>query len=209
MEEIITDADLRKAAVARVGPQDAASKVLQRLPKLVTVPVSGPYLAKQSGVVKLNTSALLQKSLAKKQSAAPRPVFDLAKAKKEALTTKESNAGDRWFNMPKTEVTPSIKRDLQLLKLRNVLDPKRHYRREDSKEFPKYFQTGTVIEGPTEFFSSRLTRKQRKQTLADEILADAATKNYFKRKYDEIQASKTSGGKNHYKKVKKRRTRGY
>lgn len=33
-------------------------------------------------------------------------------------------------------------------------------------------QIGTVIEGPTEYFSGRLTKKQRKQTIVDEILAD-------------------------------------
>ena len=63
--------------------------------------------------------------------------------------------------MPRTEITPQIRRDLQLLKLRNVLDPKRHYRKDDSKGFPKYFQTGKIVDGPTEFFSARLTKKER------------------------------------------------
>lgn len=36
----------------------------------------------------------------------------------------------------------------------------------------KTAQIGTVIEGPTEYFSARLTKKQRKQTIVDEILAD-------------------------------------
>lgn len=107
--------------------------------------------------------------------------------------------------MPRTEITPQIRRDLQLLKLRNVLDPKRHYRKDDSKGFPKYFQTGKIVDGPTEFFSARLTKKERKQTLADEILADNKAKAYFKRKFDEIQKSKTSGGKNFYKRVKRKR----
>ena len=42
--------------------------------------------------------------------------------------------------MPATEVTPEIKLDLQLLKMRNVLDRKRHYKKDDSKGLPKYFQ---------------------------------------------------------------------
>lgn len=36
----------------------------------------------------------------------------------------------------------------------------------------KTAQLGTVIEGRTEFFSGRIPKKQRKQTLVDEILAD-------------------------------------
>jgi len=42
--------------------------------------------------------------------------------------------------MPATEVTPEIKLDLQLLKMRNVLDRKRHYKKDESKGIPKYFQ---------------------------------------------------------------------
>ncbi|CAJ0846299.1 4108_t:CDS:2 [Entrophospora sp. SA101] len=76
--------------------------------------------------------------------------------------------------MPKPEITPEIKNDLQVLKLRNVLDPKRFYKKDNSKKFPKYFQ------GPTEFYSSRLPRKERKQTIVDELLADDQAKKYYK-----------------------------
>jgi hypothetical protein len=41
--------------------------------------------------------------------------------------------------MPATEITPSLKQDLTLLQMRNVLDPKRHYRA-SAKALPKYFQ---------------------------------------------------------------------
>ncbi|CAJ0750530.1 18058_t:CDS:2 [Entrophospora sp. SA101] len=82
--------------------------------------------------------------------------------------------------MPKPEITPEIKNDLQVLKLRNVLDPKRFYKKDNSKKFPKYFQIGTIIEGPTEFYSSRLPRKERKQTIVDELLADDQAKKYYK-----------------------------
>ena len=51
----------------------------------------------------------------------------------------EATAGEKWFNMPATELTTTIKRDLTLLQMRNVLDPKRHYRA-SAKALPKYFQ---------------------------------------------------------------------
>ena len=48
-----------------------------------------------------------------------------------------------------------MKRDLRLLRLRGVMDPKRFYKSADQTKFPKYFQFGTVVEGPTEFYSGQ------------------------------------------------------
>lgn len=117
-------------------------------------------------------------------------------------TTETSD--ERWFNMKQPEITPEIKRDLQIIKQRSALDPKRHYKK-DKWEIPKFFQMGTIIEGNTEFYSSRLKRKERGKTMVEELLHDDTTKKYFKRKYHEIQQTKTSGRKGFYKKVKNAR----
>ncbi|KAF3564893.1 hypothetical protein DY000_02017702 [Brassica cretica] len=47
-----------------------------------------------------------------------------------------------WFDMPAPTMTPELKRDLQLLKLRDVMDPKTHYKRVASQSnlAGKYFQ---------------------------------------------------------------------
>ncbi|RWW61347.1 hypothetical protein BHE74_00031590, partial [Ensete ventricosum] len=58
------------------------------------------------------------------------------------------------FDMPALTITPEIKKDLEILKV------------------------GTVIEPASEFFSGRLTKKERKTTLADELLHDDALKAY-------------------------------
>lgn len=90
--------------------------------------------------------------------------------------------------------------------MRNVLDPHRHYRKDSSKgKIPEYSQVGTVIEGPTEFFSSRIVKKDRKKSFLDEVAADQKNKERFKNKYNEIQDKKRSGKKEHYKKVMKKR----
>jgi hypothetical protein len=60
---------------------------------------------------------------------------------------------------------------------------------------------GTIIEGPAEFFSARLSNKDRKRTLVEEVLAGESATQRFKSKYKEIQAAKTSGKKAHYKKM--------
>ncbi|KAI8366461.1 Fcf2 pre-rRNA processing-domain-containing protein [Choanephora cucurbitarum] len=122
--------------------------------------------------------------------------------KKERLAEREKTTGKAWFDMPKTEITDEIKRDLQVLKMRHILDRKRHYKKMGKRSDPKYFQIGTIIESPTEFFSARLTKKERKQNIVDELMASDELKQYYKRKYNEVQDKSTSGGKKHFKKLK-------
>jgi Fcf2 pre-rRNA processing len=42
--------------------------------------------------------------------------------------------------MPATEITEEVKRDLEVLQMRSVLDPKTFYKKNDLKVLPKYFQ---------------------------------------------------------------------
>jgi hypothetical protein len=110
-----------------------------------------------------------------------------------------------WYNLPKTELTPQLKRDLQLLNMRAVLDPKRMYKKQGKFKVPEYSQVGVLVEGPTEFFSGRLQNKDRKGTFVDEALATEASNGRFKKKYGEVQMSKTSGKKAFYKALKAKR----
>lgn len=119
---------------------------------------------------------------------------------KQKKVDKEADSGSNWFNMKQPELTDAVKRDIAIIKQRSALDPKRHYKKEKWNT-PKYFEMGTIIEGNTEFYS-RMNRRDRGTSLADEILRDGDSQKYFKRKYSEIQAQKTSGGKKHYKNVK-------
>ena len=43
-----------------------------------------------------------------------------------------------------------------------------------------FCQMGTVVDEGTDFYSSRLTKKQRKQTLVEELMADANIRQYVK-----------------------------
>ena len=58
-----------------------------------------------------------------------------------------------WFELPATQITDEVKRDLRLLHLRSALDPKRFYKGFDQTKFPKHFQLGTVVEGAADFYS--------------------------------------------------------
>ncbi|CAM9023000.1 unnamed protein product [Wickerhamomyces anomalus] len=127
-------------------------------------------------------------------------ISDTIEAAKKMGHQKET-AGSDWFGLPKGEVTPAVKRDFKVIQQRAALDPKRHYKK-DKWVQPEFFQIGTIVEGNTEYYSSRLKNKERKQTILESVLHDQDTKHYFKRKYSEIQTKKTSGKKAHYKKVK-------
>ncbi|KAG0309653.1 hypothetical protein BGZ97_013011 [Linnemannia gamsii] len=132
-------------------------------------------------------------------------------SKRQKQEEKEKTTGKKWFDMPQQVLTPELRRDLQILRLRNVLDPKRFYKREEKGKprFPKYFQVGTIIEGNTEFYSSRLSKKERATTITGEVMKDIAGRDYYKRKFDEIQVAKQSGGKKFNKKGKGKQSKSW
>jgi Fcf2 pre-rRNA processing len=103
-------------------------------------------------------------------------------------------------------MTPQLKRDLQLIEMRSVLDPHRHYKKVSGKnKSPAFSQVGTVIEGPTEWYSSRINKKDRSKNFVEETMAGERETGRFKRKYDEIQEKKTSGKKGYYKSLMEKR----
>ncbi|XP_028760042.1 rRNA-processing protein fcf2-like [Neltuma alba] len=136
------------------------------------------------------------------------PPSDPKKLNKLLRKQVKDTAGKNWFDMPAQTMTPELEKDLKLLKLRGAIDPKRHYKKGDSKSktLPKYFQVGTVVESSEDFFSARLTKKERKATLADELLSDPAFSAYRKRKVREIEDEKRPGGNNKWK-IKGQNTR--
>lgn len=113
----------------------------------------------------------------------------------------KDTAGKSWFEMPAQTITPELEKDLRLLKLRGAIDPKRHYKKGDSKSksLPKYFQVGTVMESASDFFTGRLTKKERKATIADELLSDRTLAQYRKRKVREIEEKNRPAGNEKWK----------
>ena len=86
--------------------------------------------------------------------------------------------------------------------------PDRHYKKDGRKgKIPAFSQVGTVVQGPTEWYSSRIIKKDRAKTFVEETMAVEQNTGRFKRKYEEIQTSKTSGKKAHYKSLMTKRKR--
>jgi len=126
------------------------------------------------------------------------------------VRTKQSNtegatAGKQWFDMPLTSTDSQTLRDIQLIRMREVLDPHRHYKKNILNRVPKYSQMGTIIADHSEFYSARLTNRERKKTILEEIMSDARTIARFKQKRRELHEKSRAGGKEYYKKVKERR----
>ena len=105
--------------------------------------------------------------------------------KKEKKAEREKTKGDKWFGMPATEVTEEIKNDLEILKMRGALDPKRFYKKSSNSEIPKYFQIGRYVDSPADYYVEGKGKKSKK-SLVDDLMADAEFQRYNKRKYTEI-----------------------
>ena len=114
--------------------------------------------------------------------------------KGKRLEGKTQRGPKGWFGMQGSTSTGKItneqlKADLDVLRMRNYLDPKRFYKSSDKHTNTKMLQVGTVIESSTEFYSSRLTKKERKRNFAEEMMSDEKIMSYAKRKSRQLQAS--------------------
>ncbi|EZA56842.1 Deoxynucleotidyltransferase terminal-interacting protein [Ooceraea biroi] len=128
------------------------------------------------------------------------PPYELSKHQLELRKQrqrKKMGAGAGWCNLRTPHVTPEIRRDLEVLQMRSALDPKRFYKKNDLQTLPKHFHVGKVVDSPMDFYSSRLTKKERKRTIVDELMADAQFTKFNKRKYKDIIDEKKK--KTHYK----------
>jgi hypothetical protein len=101
----------------------------------------------------------------------------------------DNTAGKGWFGMTPTPMTEELKTDLAVIRNRSYLDPKRFYKSSDKHH--KIVQLGTVIEGSSEYYSSRLTKKQRRTNITEEIMADPASADYARNKYKQMSREKT------------------
>ncbi|SMR56830.1 unnamed protein product [Zymoseptoria tritici ST99CH_3D1] len=202
-------------ATARLQEKSKQTQLIQKneshsytFPKLDAGALEKPYVTTKGDIATVDSSRLLKEKL-RKQAEGIRKVEDPVTSKKALEEQKKATAGPQWFDLPKTNLTPELKRDLQLIKMRGVLDPHRHYKKDGGKmQAPEYSQVGTIIEGPTEYFSGRLENKKRKRTFVEEVLEKERETGRFKKKYGDVQTGKTSGKKAFYNQLKDKRKGG-
>jgi len=215
IDALLTEAEMRlreKAVASSKGLRNRNTTLSKLDPHISTQ----PYIKTSTdGTVTITEHARkASDSAGKREKRTTLPLLrvdDPVEVKKALKEKRDKTAGPNWYNLPKPAIlTSEAKRDLQMIKLRGVLDPHKHFKGSDSKpgELPKYFQMGTIVEGPTEFYSARINRKDRKKSIVEDLLASRESKSRFKKKYDEIQAKKRSGKKEWYKKLREKRKGG-
>ncbi|TFK73582.1 Fcf2-domain-containing protein [Pluteus cervinus] len=125
--------------------------------------------------------------------------------KREKNELKKRTAGPDWFDLPapREAELPRLYREVEAMRLRNQLDPKRFYKKDEGegkgiKGLPKYFAVGTILPSSNPFGASTsdtLPKAQRKRTIVEELVDDAEAKRYAKRKFDELQTVRGARGK--------------
>ena len=96
----------------------------------------------------------------------------------------------------------AMRREVQAIRLRNAMDPKRFYRGgSGDKGMPKYAQLGRVISSATQP-ASTLARQERGRTVVEELVKDAQASAYAKRKFQEQNVKRTPGQRPNFVKRK-------
>ena len=101
-------------------------------------------IAGKTNTTLTNTDKLMEKSVLKpgfeKQECVPQYDVDNKRLKMERRKEADKTKGDKWFNLPATEMTEEKLRDLEVIQMRSILNPKQFYKKNDLKVVPKYFQ---------------------------------------------------------------------
>lgn len=92
----------------------------------------------------INTDTLMEKSVLtpgfEKLDNVPKYSASKRQLKMERRKEADKTKGGKWFNLPATEMTEEKLRDLEIIQMRSILNPKQFYKKNDLKVVPKYFQ---------------------------------------------------------------------
>ena len=105
-----------------------------------------------------------------------------------------ATAGEKHFDVPNTPVTPEIEQTFKMLEMRpyvfkvervlcvsvllSLVVKDQHYKKALRWKQPAFFGVGTVVDDARDFYSSRVPKKQRKQTLGEELMSEAGLEQY-------------------------------
>ncbi|KAM6494193.1 Fcf2 domain containing protein [Amanita muscaria] len=187
-------------------------KKLPPLPRL-DPGISSTYLQLDGKRVKLRDPDVdkAEKAASCSAPAPPLPPAELNKdgaplTKKQKKELRRKTAGPDWFDLPAPPESelPRLYREVEALRLRNQLDPKRFYRKDEGegrgiKGLPQYFAIGTVLPTETPFGTpsiDNIPKSHRKRTIVDELVDDAEAKSYAKKKFKNLQGVREAKGKN-------------
>lgn len=124
-----------------------------------------------------------------------------------AKPEKEKTKADRskeWGSIRERNLTDDQKAELRVLALRNAVDGKVGAIDWNPDNLPRNVQFGTVIENAVDWYSSRLTKKQRASNMVDELVTkDEKALSKLKRAYGRLAKSEKSFRKDRKKAPRK------
>merc|ERR1711907_361288 len=103
---------------AKAAQPAAKTEAPFKLPKLAPGHIADTYEKTQGSITRLDHSKLVDKNQMALASGIKK-IEDPLQVKRQKQEEKKATAGSQWFNMPKTDLTPELRRDLQLLKMRS------------------------------------------------------------------------------------------
>ena len=168
----------------------------------------------------------LHRRLATESHISPANSFGLVSREAESSSVdkkqKENSNGSAWHEMPRTQLTPELKRDIRLLQLRDTLDPKRFYKKGTISQslFTKnksssgtvhlptvQIQIGTIVDAPLSRYN-RLSNKERTKTISEQVLREENATKYFRQKVDKFAEERTRKYGSSWRTVRNKRIRG-
>ncbi|CED83902.1 Uncharacterized conserved protein [Phaffia rhodozyma] len=219
---------LRKASEEMVLTMEEETKET-KLPSLTAPSLPTPYLSfKQEGkfsrASRTSSSKLSRAphslstatpnaeagpSIIKKQHELDTTVVERALSKKEAQEARKANAPLAWGELPMIpeDKRKEMVREYHALKLRNSLDPKRFYKGQGSiKHVPEVFAIGTLHSQSKVLQSTTLRSESsaRPGSILKELMADEESQAYAKRKFGDLQATRSYNGRKRVVKKSKR-----
>ncbi|KAI0563273.1 Fcf2 pre-rRNA processing protein [Gracilaria domingensis] len=111
--------------------------------------------------------------------------------REKAQSARKGDEDENWHDMPVADLTPELQRDLRVIENRQYLDPKRFYKSSGTGrkkgELPSRVQVGTILSGAHEFYSSRLSKKDRRARIIDQVLSSEKTVQYATSRFSKLQ----------------------
>jgi Fcf2 pre-rRNA processing len=115
------------------------------------------------------------------------------------------DAGKNWYHLPAPELTPELKQELLVLRNRQYIDPKRHYKTTEERAgpLPKYFAIGTVYDSKLDgSVDTVLPVKRRNESLVEQLMHDDKFQTYAKKNVQKVMQRGMSGSRGAYRAMK-------
>ena len=100
-----------------------------------------------------------------------------------------------WYGFKKQELSKEDEADIQILKLRRMIDPKGGIKNVDNIN-KDYLQVGTIIDESLHGRKNKLKKKEKKHRLYEQFLEEDKKLGFSKRKFKEIQTEKMNTSRN-------------